>query len=142
MEEAEGLSAAQIKQVIRCALQVVRLTKRVMPNEETGAVWRPEVVSSLLARFQQNAKFKHSSAIAGLCKQLLSAISTALNVEKKAKESERADPEEPSRLTVNGLANEKKPKNEKRRADWSEGDGSSLVRKKRKKTLVDATVSS
>jgi hypothetical protein len=138
-EEDEGLGAAQIKQVIRCALQVVRLTKRVMPNEEIGAVWRPEAMSSLLARFEQNVRFKNSSGVTGLCKQLLSAISSTPNVDKTAK-SERAVSEVPSRLVANGLAKEKKVKSEKRRVDGLEGEGSPWTRKKRKKASVDAIV--
>jgi len=132
IEDAEGLTAAQIKQVIRCGLQVVRLAKRVTPDGNITAVWRPEAVSSLLARFEQNARFKNSSAVIGMCKQLLSTVSSTPKAEK-AKKTERTVTEEELRPVVDGHGEEKKSKSKKRKADRPEGETTPLTQKKLKK---------
>ena|ERR1700733_3033753 len=132
IEDAEGLTAAQIKQVIRCALLVVRLAKRVTPDGNITAVWRPEAVSSLLTRFEQNARFKSSSAVIGMCKQLLSTVSSTPKAEK-LKKTERTVTQEESRPVVGDHAGEKKFKGKKRKADRPEGETTLLTQKKMKK---------
>lgn len=96
-------------------------------------------MSSLLARFEQNARFKNSSAVAGMCKQLLSAVSTVPKVEK-TKATEHSVPKDLSRPVINGNAKEKKSKSAKRKSGHLEGEGTPSSQKKKKKMLIDATV--
>ena len=78
-------------------------------------------MSSLLARFEQNARFKSSSAVIGMCKQLLSTVSSTPKAEK-VKKTERTVAEEESRPVVEDHAEEKKSKSKKRKADRREGE--------------------
>lgn len=142
---AESLNANQVKQVMRCALHVVRLAKTVVVSSEgMVSIWRPEAVSSLLAQFEQNPKFKKPSAVTSMCKELLSTISSGTS---KLAEAERIN--NANALPVGTAASPatngnakireiKAKKNSKRKADGLEANTSGVtpIPKKRKKSNI------
>ncbi|KAF8321570.1 hypothetical protein DL93DRAFT_2051556 [Clavulina sp. PMI_390] len=77
---SSGLNANNVKSILRCALQTVRLGKKLTSTDEklrakVGSVWRVEDVSRLLEQFEANPKFKKPSAVSGMGKELLAMVS-------------------------------------------------------------------
>jgi len=91
----------------------------------------PEAMSSLLARFEQNARLQNSSGVIGMLKQLLSTIS----ITPKVKKSEHPAAKDPPPSVANGNA---KSKSEKRKVGRLEEETLPLAHKKKKKLLVGA----
>lgn len=147
--EGDGLTVNQVKQVIKCALQAVRLTKRAVPDSDSvSRLWKPDSVSLLISAFEECPKFKGSSAATSMLKQLLGAIS---NVSKSNKKKEKKDKKVndvvsnvKSTVTLGDAedaSKEEKPKKKpKRKADEGEdGASSTPVIKKKKKVKVDSS---
>jgi hypothetical protein len=78
-EEARALSGAQIKDLFKVALSMVRLTKqlgsKLHPNSKpTKGVWNVEAVRKLGEKFNKSSRFQASGAVQALCKQLLALV--------------------------------------------------------------------
>lgn len=135
----------QVKQVIRGALQAVRLTKRVaLTPDAVQSIWKPDAVSELVTAFRESLKFKASSGVLSMLTQLLGAISNTPKADRKSGKKKKgvvkdAEPSTPSTLINSPSKEEKIKKKAKRKAEerLDGGTDDTPVVKKKKKVKID-----
>lgn len=71
-------SAAQMKDLFKLALLAVRQTKRYTPDspEDLSKTWKPASWNDVLTTLTTNDRFKTSTGLHSMCKQVLQLIQT------------------------------------------------------------------
>lgn len=70
-----SLNSNRLKEVLKFALQAVRVTKRVAgSDEQLKKAWSPKKLSESAASLEASDRFKASTSLHGLFKQLLALI--------------------------------------------------------------------
>ncbi|PWN26771.1 hypothetical protein BDZ90DRAFT_232882 [Jaminaea rosea] len=73
-----GASAGKVKELLKFALQAVRLTQRVSATtsspEAVRSVWKPTKIRDALETMGQSEQFKQSTSLQGLLKQMLALV--------------------------------------------------------------------
>jgi len=109
--EEEGLNANQLKQILKCALLGVRLTKRVIHSqEEIVTVWNRDALATVVEQLQASERTKNWPGVLSLAKQLLGIVSSP-------KPKQLNGPE-----TINGAGSKRKVR-ERTAGEDGDGDG-------------------
>ncbi|PWN19959.1 hypothetical protein BCV69DRAFT_283492 [Microstroma glucosiphilum] len=83
-------NAAHLKEVLKFALQAVRITKRVVFAEDvegkaTKSVWKPSKIREAMAALEKEERFKNSTSLQSLLKQMLVIVEGKSEEGKKDK---------------------------------------------------------
>lgn len=75
-DSATSLNAQRLKDVLRFALQGVRMTVRISDGQATSvqACWPPDELEAILQALQSSERFKSSSSLHSIMKEMLSLI--------------------------------------------------------------------
>lgn len=89
-------NAAHLKEVLKFALQAVRITKRVVPADDadgkaTKSVWKPSKIREAMAALEKEERFKNSTSLQSLLKQMLVLVEGKSEEGKKDKKRKAKD---------------------------------------------------
>ncbi|WFC98442.1 DNA-directed DNA polymerase [Malassezia yamatoensis] len=87
---SDALNAQRLKDVLRFALQAVRVTLRVTEDTKSGAekmaeVWPPAQWQDLMSTMQSSERFQNSTSLHGIIKEILAVITRAQSSPKQNK---------------------------------------------------------
>lgn len=121
--EEEGLNANQLKQILKCALLGVRLTKRVIihAQEEITTIWNRDALAALVEQLQASERTKNWPGVLSLAKQLLGIVSPP-------KPKQLKDPE-----AINGAGSKRKVRERTAGEDGDGDDTESVAKRQRTK---------
>ncbi|WFD06863.1 DNA-directed DNA polymerase [Malassezia vespertilionis] len=91
----ESMNAQRLKEVLRFALQAVRITARIVSGEKdaTGTMtscWPPAALQDTLAQLQRSPRFSSSTSLHGLLKEMLAVVQRTGTSEALQKNKKRA----------------------------------------------------
>lgn len=93
-EQDSSLKAQRVKEVIKFVSQIARVSRRIEPSaDKLQTLWKISALNEIAAQLQATERFKSSSSIHDLMKQLLNIISPQPQAPKAKKDKKRAAPE-------------------------------------------------
>ena len=102
-DNAGSLNSQRLKDVLRFALQSVRITLRITDGRasQAHACWPPAEVTNMLERLQQSERFKNSTSLHSILKEAYNLLcKDSTNIKKKRSAAESApDKRAKARLT-------------------------------------------
>ncbi|PSS32180.1 hypothetical protein PHLCEN_2v2053 [Hermanssonia centrifuga] len=87
----ESLTAAQVKELLKLALSAIRQTKRVASQEQLHTIWEPSSWETLSSALASADRFKSSTALQTMCKQISQLVTEGKLSKAKAPGKRKVD---------------------------------------------------
>lgn len=118
-QQAEhAVNAAQAKDLLKIALQAVRLTRKIArPTDSVSSSWNTAAFEKIKEELANSDKFQASSAIQSLAKQMLTLLSQSSAAQKdQGPKKRKGNDEEPSgEVKVNGTQEAAEPRKKRKK---------------------------
>ena len=105
IDDEHGLSPTQIKDLLKLVLLCIRQTRKTTESLSNG-VWDPPVWKKLHDQLSSSDRFKSSSSILGMCRQV---ESTATQCQQAIGGKRKAESDEPSKTSDRKKQKKNKP---------------------------------
>ncbi|THG98713.1 hypothetical protein EW026_g3515 [Hermanssonia centrifuga] len=87
----ESLTATQVKELLKLALSAIRQTKRVASQEQLRTIWEPSSWETLSSTLASADRFKSSTALQTMCKQISQLVTEEKLSKAKASGKRKVD---------------------------------------------------